>query len=156
MKPFDLKSHESSSIPTAPPEIDLAALPRCVDRRAAAEIITRYFFPVSHRTIESWPLVARRVNGRALYDTAALLAFAKSKVDAVPAIMQWHRKPPGSEPARAAGGAVNEARRVMIAEMRQAVEAVSSERQHPEHQGGVRWAKARMLHTLEQMEAAIY
>lgn len=50
---------------------------------------------------------------------------------------------------------VDEARRVTIAEMREAVEGISSARAHAEHQAGVRWAQARMLHALAEMEAAV-
>ncbi len=50
---------------------------------------------------------------------------------------------------------MDEARRVTIAEMRQMVEQISSARDNPEHQGGIRWAQARMLHYLSEMENAI-
>lgn len=43
-------------------------------------------FPVSPRTLESWPVPTRLVNGKATFDTAELLAFARSKLDASPAI----------------------------------------------------------------------
>ena len=57
-----------------------------VDRRAGAELVTKLFFPVSHRTIEAWPLPVRRVNGKALYSTADLLAYARQKLEAAPII----------------------------------------------------------------------
>ena len=63
---------------------DLSHLPRRVDRRTAAELIRRHFFPVSHRTLEAWPLTTRRVNGRALIETAELFAVAMEKLNAAP------------------------------------------------------------------------
>ena len=64
-----------------------ARWPVRVGRRVAAEIVTDHFFPVSHRTLERWPLRWRRVNGRALVETADLLAEAQRRVDEAPQIM---------------------------------------------------------------------
>ena len=64
----------------------LAGLPARVTRRVGAKIITDQLFPVSHRTLEAWPVRVQRVNGKALMDTAELLAFARSKLDAAPVI----------------------------------------------------------------------
>lgn len=74
----------------------LANLPRRVERRAGADLVTKHFFPVSHRTLEAAPLTWRRVNGYALVDTAELFAWAQAKVDAAPPIRG------GRKPARAA------------------------------------------------------
>jgi len=57
-----------------------------VDRRMAAELVSRHFFPVSHRTVEAWPLVVRHVNGKATIETAELFAYAQAKLDASPPI----------------------------------------------------------------------
>jgi hypothetical protein len=57
-----------------------------VDRRTAAELVTRLYFPVSYRTVEAWPLTVRHVNGRATLETAELFAFAQAKLDAAPPI----------------------------------------------------------------------
>jgi hypothetical protein len=69
------------------------ALPARVDRRRGAAIITHRYFPVSHRTLEAWPLTWRRVNGRALVDTAELLAFAEAKVAAALPVRGGKRNP---------------------------------------------------------------
>lgn len=61
-------------------------LPVRVDRRRAAELVSCHFFPVSHRTVEAWPLVVRHVNGKATVETAELFAFAQAKLDAAPPI----------------------------------------------------------------------
>jgi hypothetical protein len=65
---------------------DLSSLPRNVDRRAGAELVTRFFFPVSPRSLEVWPLVWRHVNGKAVVATADLFAVAEAKLSAAPPI----------------------------------------------------------------------
>lgn len=65
---------------------DIAALPQRMDRRAAAALVTRHFFPLSHRTLEAAPLTWRRVNGRALCETVELVRWAQAKLDAAPPI----------------------------------------------------------------------
>ena len=66
--------------------LDPLDLPRRLDRRLAAQVVSKHFFPVSPRTLERWPLTWRRINGRALADTAELLAEAQRRVDAAPAV----------------------------------------------------------------------
>lgn len=65
---------------------DLSALPQRVDRRTGAALVTQNYFPVSPRTLEAAPLVWRRVNGKALCETAELFAWAQAKLDAAPPI----------------------------------------------------------------------
>jgi hypothetical protein len=66
--------------------LDLSALPRFVSRKRGAELVTQFYFPVSHRTMERWPVVGRVVNGRLVFPTPDLLAHAQSMMDAAPAI----------------------------------------------------------------------
>jgi hypothetical protein len=61
---------------------DPAALPVRVDRRTAAAIVTAYFFPVSHRSLERWCLRVRYVGGYALYETRDVIAEAESRLAA--------------------------------------------------------------------------
>ena len=42
------------------------SLPKRVDRKTGAKLVTDRFFPVSHRSLEAWPLTWRHVNGKAL------------------------------------------------------------------------------------------
>ena len=63
-----------------------------VDRRTAADLVTRLDFPVSPRTVEAWPLTIRCVNGKATIETAELFAFAQAKLDAAPAIKGGRRR----------------------------------------------------------------
>jgi hypothetical protein len=67
------------------------ALPVRVGRRMAAAIVTGNFFPVSHRTLERWPLNWRHVNGRALVKTSDLLAEAQRRVDEAPEVLGGHQ-----------------------------------------------------------------
>jgi hypothetical protein len=79
----------------------LAAAPPNVDRRTGAQLITKHLFPVSHRSLEAWPLPTRHVNGRALIPTEALLAVAYAKLAAAPVIMGGGRRA-AAEPQQAA------------------------------------------------------
>jgi len=79
--PAPAKSDAASNAPT-----HAAELPPRLDRRTAAAVVTARFSPVSYRTLESWPITSRIVNGRAVIETAELLAFARAKLDAAPVI----------------------------------------------------------------------
>lgn len=82
-----IRAAAREAVATALPHLpDLTTLPRHVDRRTGAALVTQHFFPTSHRTLEAWPLTWRHVNGRALVETAELFALAQSKLDAAPPI----------------------------------------------------------------------
>ena len=67
-----------------PTDVNIGNLPARLDRRMAAKVISQLYFPISHRTLESWPIRWRIVNGRALGETEEILAFAAKKLaDAV-------------------------------------------------------------------------
>lgn len=74
--------HETRGAKTSPHPLH----PVRVDRRTAAELVSQHYFPVSHRTVEGWPLVVRHVNGKATIETAELFAYAQAKLDAAPPI----------------------------------------------------------------------
>jgi hypothetical protein len=75
----------NSDTPTAPAaQPDMATLPVRVDRKTAAELVTRYFFPSTTRGVEIWPLDWRLVNGKAVCETVDLFAVAQAKLDAAP------------------------------------------------------------------------
>ncbi len=76
-----------------PPELQevLAQQPPNIDRRKGADLITRHLFPVSHRSLEAWPLPTRHVNGKAVIPTASLLEVAYAKLTAAPVIMGGKR-----------------------------------------------------------------
>lgn len=81
-----------ATLQTAATKTAPTPLPVRVDRRTAAELVTRHYFPVSPRTVEAWPLTIRHVNGKATVETAELFAFAQSKLDAAPAIRGGRRR----------------------------------------------------------------
>jgi hypothetical protein len=70
---------------------DLSTLPRNVDRKTGAELVTRFFFPVTQRTMEDWPLAWRRVAGRAVVPTPDLFDYAASRLTDAPAIRGGRR-----------------------------------------------------------------
>lgn len=79
----------SAFAPITPP--DLSKVPARVDRRRAADLLEQYFFPVSPRTLEVWPLAWRHVNGKAVCETAELFALARAKLEAAPVIRGGRR-----------------------------------------------------------------
>ncbi len=77
------------------PIIDPQNPPPRVDRKLASELLlARLGFRVSHRTLEAWPVPTRRVNGRATFETAELLAYARGLLDAAPAIQGGSKAEP--------------------------------------------------------------
>ena len=56
-------------------------LPRYADRKTLAAIITHNFFPLSHRTLQTWPLTVRRPNRAAVYEVAEELTYAEQKME---------------------------------------------------------------------------
>lgn len=65
--------------------------PRFADRRGLALIITRECFPISPRTLETWPLTWRHVNGKAVAEVAEALAVAEARLAAAPLIRGGRR-----------------------------------------------------------------
>jgi hypothetical protein len=63
---------------------DLTRFPRRVDADGGAELVTRHYFPATAGVIQSWPLVWRSVDGRAVCETADLFSLAEAKVAAAP------------------------------------------------------------------------
>ncbi len=86
------KRHTLQVTAVWPASPDLAVLPIRVDRQTGAALLARYFFPCSPRTLEAWPIRWRRVNGRALIETAELFALARAKLDEAPAIQGGRRR----------------------------------------------------------------
>lgn len=75
---------------------DITSLPRHVDRRSGAELVTRFFFPVSPRSLEVWPLTWRHVNGKAVVATSELLGRAEEMLNAAPPIRGGKRNLPST------------------------------------------------------------
>jgi hypothetical protein len=75
---------------------DLSMLPRRVDRKTGAALVTLYYFPVTPRSLEEWPVPWRMINGKAVGETAELFAVAQAKLDAAPSIPSVRRYLPTS------------------------------------------------------------
>ena len=73
---------DHDGIPPIASPTDFTALPRHVDRRTAAEIVSRHYFPINSRTLERWPLTWRMINGRGVCETSALIGLAQEMLDA--------------------------------------------------------------------------
>lgn len=61
-------------------------LPKRVDRKVGAQLVSQHYFPISPRTLECWPLTWQRLNGRALVETAELLCEARRRVSEAPRV----------------------------------------------------------------------
>jgi hypothetical protein len=79
------------------PQNDLSTLPRRVDRKTGANLVTLHFFPVTPRTLEVWPLDWLLVRGRAVCETRELFAAAQAKLDAAPALPSVRRRMPAGD-----------------------------------------------------------
>jgi hypothetical protein len=74
-----------SDTPAAPAaQPDMSTLPVRVDRKTAANLVTRFFFSCTTRGVETWALDWRLVNGKAHCETAELFTVAQAKLDAAP------------------------------------------------------------------------
>jgi hypothetical protein len=69
----------------------VAQHPPNVDRRTGAQLITKHLFPVSHRSLEAWPLPTRHVNGKAVVPTEVLFKVAYAKFAAAPVVIGGRR-----------------------------------------------------------------
>ena len=75
----------------------LATLPARVSRDDAASLVTRYFFRVSSRTLERWPVVVIVVNGRAHVETGELFQVAQGMLDRAARVRGGRRISPPRE-----------------------------------------------------------
>ena len=73
---------------TSTPRLSPEHLPSYADRVTLARIITDHFFPVSARTLRTWPLVAYRPNKRVVYNVDDALAYAAHKLETAPCYKQ--------------------------------------------------------------------
>jgi hypothetical protein len=78
---------QPTTLTDLPAEPDVTKLPSRVTRQTAAMLITRYFFPTSHRSLESWPVAVVYVNGKALAPPADWFAEARRRLESAPKVM---------------------------------------------------------------------
>ena len=81
------------------PKPNLADLPVRVDRETGAKLLSKYFFALSPRTLERWPLTWRRLNGKAHCETAELFAIADTILAKAPPLMGGRRVAQNTERA---------------------------------------------------------
>ena len=99
-----LPPHLAEVVATLPPQLKalVEALPRYLvdvlantpvysDRRSGADLLEQYLYPVSHRTLEVWPVLWRHVNGKAITLTVVLFAVGYARLSSAPVIMGGHR-----------------------------------------------------------------
>ena len=58
-------------------------LPRFANRKTLAKIISHFYFPISHRTLQNpqqWPLKYYKPNRAAVYDVTEAMEMAESKL----------------------------------------------------------------------------
>jgi hypothetical protein len=87
---------EAPTLAPRPPDLD--TLPSYISRPQAAELHTKHYGPLRPRTLESWPLTWRTVNGRALVETAEFVAEAQRRFDAAPVWRSGRDPDPGKPP----------------------------------------------------------
>ena len=63
-------------------------LPAYANKTTVAAIISHLVFPISRRTIENWPMIARRPNRENVYNVEDALNLAKTKLEKSPSYKQ--------------------------------------------------------------------
>ena len=63
-------------------------LPAYANKTTVAAIISHLVFPISRRTIENWPMIARRPNRENVYNVEDALDLAKAKLEKSPSYKQ--------------------------------------------------------------------
>jgi hypothetical protein len=62
-------------------------LPKFVDYKLGAKIVSERYFPQSPRGLEKWPLPVKIINRRRHVETKPMLAHAESMIAAAPSVM---------------------------------------------------------------------
>jgi hypothetical protein len=88
-----LREHMLTTVANLPPDLvaALANAPPKATRRKIAALLEQNGFPVSHRTLEAWPLPVQRFNGKALIPTVRAFEIAYAKLCASPVTMGGRR-----------------------------------------------------------------
>ncbi len=101
------EAHATEALPPVPsiaPQPDLATLPRRVDRRKAAELVSHFIFPTTPRALEDWDdLDWLIVAGKATCETVDLFAVARKRLAAGRRVKRRSTDPPvpsGPRPLR--------------------------------------------------------
>jgi hypothetical protein len=81
--------------------IDLGTLPVRITRKAAAALISQYYFSIAPRTLEKWPLDEVYVGGRIHFDTRQVVAEAERRLAAAGPAPQGRKRNPAESSATA-------------------------------------------------------
>ena len=84
MQAFDLQSPPVAQPALASTWRPGQPYPEWGDRKTIAAIIADNYGPISPRTLERWPLVGRRFNGRTVFPVADVLKFARDQLATSP------------------------------------------------------------------------
>jgi hypothetical protein len=79
-----------------------------LDLWSAAELISRLFFPISPRTLPTWPVGWKQINGRRHCPTSDLLAEAARRIESPPSKRGAHLRRPKAATTAAVVAAVAE------------------------------------------------
>jgi hypothetical protein len=91
---------------------------RWLPRKELAAIISERVRPISHRSLERWPIRAKRIGRKAHHELNEVLARAQREIEDAPTVMQSVRRPmlakhreQGTAHSRSVDGRVGESRR---------------------------------------------
>ena len=80
--------HDTSELPQLYCQANCRTCRATRDSKTLAELSLVLLFPVSHRSLEIWPLKWRFVNGHAVAETYEALAHAWHKFNSAPSMMK--------------------------------------------------------------------
>ena len=63
-------------------------LPEFADRRTLADIVSKRYFPVTARTIRTWPLTVWHPNKKAVHNVREALEYAERKMESAVSFKQ--------------------------------------------------------------------
>ena len=78
--------------PKGVPRPDFSRIPARLDKREAARFVTQFYFAVSFRSLERWPLPWIVLNGKRTRSVVELDAYCRSKIAG--SAPGWAAKPP--------------------------------------------------------------
>jgi hypothetical protein len=89
-----IKTRTPAAASKLPPDLQkvVESQPARIGRRTAANLITQHLYPVSHRSLEAWPLLTQIVNGKATVSPEQVFQTAIARLSAAPIIMGGRRE----------------------------------------------------------------
>jgi hypothetical protein len=84
---------------------------RWLPRKELAAIISERVRPISHRSLERWPIRAKRIGRKAHHELNETLARARREVEEAPTVMQSTRRQKGGAADRRSSTPINQSQR---------------------------------------------